>query len=157
MSSFTFSLELPSTVEESDIAPLAHETDHATVAVDKLLHQFKDKPRIQSVLDRLMEMLQAAEDTYWQLITERFLNAVPTGEGPAEGEQLDVIGRVVGEPRNEQLDAEYITFLKVRILINNSDGLMEQLYSILDLIGFDSIRLLETHPAHLEVYVTGSV
>lgn len=47
------------------------------------------------------------------------------------GVQLDVIGRIVGQPRLGAVDATYRLYLYARILANNSDGTAEQLYTIM--------------------------
>lgn len=62
-----------------------------------------------------------------QLDTERRLTN-------AFGAQLDVLGDIVGEAREGDLDDEYRPRISAKILLNNSSGTAEELYAIFDLI-----------------------
>lgn len=103
--------------------PTGHVLDHADRGVDFLLAQFKDKPRIEAFLRVLLAQVQDLEDALWDLYTLRTLDT-------AEGVQLDGLGDIVGEPRAARTDTVYRRFIRVRILVNLSNGLAEELYAI---------------------------
>jgi hypothetical protein len=94
---------------------LTRVTDHALRATDRLLEQFKDVPGVLAILNALNAQTQAIEDAYWQLFTERSLDT-------AVGEQLDVIGRVLDEPRAGFVDASYVPRLRAKIRVLRSSG-----------------------------------
>lgn len=52
----------------------------------------------------------------------------------AFGAQLDVLGSIVGEAREGDLDDEYRPRISAKILLNNSSGAAEELYAIFALI-----------------------
>lgn len=52
----------------------------------------------------------------------------------AEGVQLDMIGKFVGQGRNGQIDVVYRRFITARIETNKSNGLIDQLLSISRLV-----------------------
>ncbi len=162
MATFSYTLTVPSaatTTTTADSAPLAKEDDHAGLALTRPLTEYQGLPRFEAYLTAIVNLIQPLEDLGWQLLQERYLDdlsTTPAGTG-AIGEQLDGLGEIVGEPRNDKEDEEYRTFLRVRILVNNSDGKMEQLIDILELIEFETIKIKEKFPAHLNVYVTEAV
>lgn len=137
----------------SDMAPLTYEPAHVAAGLNRLLEQFHEKPRIEAILGRLMEMIQVAEDVSWQLLRERYLDPID-GHGPAEGVLLDGLGLIVGEPRADREDDRYRAALRVRILVNRSDGKLEQLIDILSLLAEGEVHISELPPAHLEASVT---
>jgi hypothetical protein len=142
-------------VSIGDSFTLEPQTDHAGNAKANLLEQFKSLPRMEAFVAAVVSLLQPLEDVCWQLLYERYLYAIE-GRGPGEGVQLDGIGRIVGEPRKDRSDSDYIAFLSVRVLINTSNGKINELNSILDLMGIEYIRTLEVPPAHLEIYAIGN-
>lgn len=70
---------------------------------------------------------QLIEDGLWEIILERLLiNAV--------GVQLDMLGKIVGEPRFTTDDDEYRIAIYARIAINVSNGLWEDVYQVARLV-----------------------
>ena len=134
------------------MSSLVHVTTHSDEAIALLLEQFKDKPRILALLQSYITQVQAIEDAFWQLFDERWIDS-------GIGEQLNVIGRVVGEKRQGSLDAEYRAFLRARIRVNRSVGLMTDLVKIVDLIQNDAerVRAREFHPAAVRIEPEGAV
>ena len=110
------------------------------IAPVKLPEQFKRKTRIvgllRSWLNPFTEIFSAMQDL-------KALRSIDT----AEGEQLDVIGRVVGLERMTTDDEVYRLRLRVQILINLSDGTAEHIIRAL------SVLL----PDHDIEYVMGSI
>lgn len=154
----------------STFAGVAHETDHAGYGLDKLLAQYADTPRLRGLLDILLDGVttigggpaaptgvQAIEDLGWELLTERFLHVVE-GVGPAVGVQLDAIGEIVGLERNAYAatDAVYRELLKIKMLVNLSDGRLPTILDILERLNFDDpIVAFEYFPAAFQTQLCG--
>ena len=123
--------------------------DHCADGLELLLTQFQNKPRLAGVLCAFLESVQEVEDAAWQLLTERDLDS-------AVGAQLDQLGRLVGEERQGRTDDQYRPFVRARILINRSNGLGEELLTILRVVlgpGVE-LRLREEYPAAFTVVVS---
>ena len=133
------------------MSDLAQQTDHVGDGTDRLLEQFKDKPRVLALLTAYLEQVQGVEDTLWQLFLDRWIST-------AAGEQLEVIGRIVGEKRQGSLDDEYRAFLRARIRANRSVGLLAELVKIVALIQNDTLPVLarEYDPAAVRLESTGA-
>jgi hypothetical protein len=114
------------------MSSLTHVTDHGEDAASKLLEQFKDKPRILALLQSYVTQIQALEDVFWDMFTKRWIDG-------GEGVQLDVVGRIVGEKRQGSEDEEYRAFLRARIRVNRSVGLMADMVKIVALIQGDDL------------------
>lgn len=102
----------------------AHKNEaHTTEGQSHLLYQFRDAQRINDFVSAFLDQIQEIENAVWQLYVLRSLST-------AEGVQLDGLGDLVGEHRNDRTDAAYRLSIQVRILVNRSDGQMEQLIAI---------------------------
>ena len=147
---------------------IAHETDHESVGLARLLSQYADTPRLRAWLALVLNGsvtiggltgpsgVQSIEDLAWELYTERYLHVVE-GVGPAAGVNLDIIGRIVGLERNEYsvADAIYIELLKIKILVNRSRGQLPELLHILWLLDFgEPIAAYEYYPCALTTELT---
>ena len=97
--------------------------DHEAEAISHLIQFFREGPRNQAVLAAIMAQVQELEDENWALHGAFDIDT-------AVGDQLDLLGKLVGEGRQDRLDAEYRTAVRVRILVNGSDGRMSQLIAI---------------------------
>lgn len=103
---------------------LDHQLDHAGAALGKLAEQFKNKAKLAAFVAVFTKQMQAIEDAFWQLYTERW---VDTAMGP----QLDVIGRIVGQRRDNSVDDdEYRTRIKARVRCNRSSGTIRDIYAV---------------------------
>lgn len=97
---------------------------------------------------------QGVEDMLWDLFTLRsVLEAV--------GAQLDVIGKIVGQPRNGLDDDLYRRYILARISVNRSRGVASDLIRITRLVltGIDdAIIEVESQPiATVVVRITGAI
>ena len=132
-----------------------HELDHAGKMLARLAEEFR-KPRIAAVLTGEAAQYQAIEDAYWQLLTE-------FGVDTATGHALDVLGRIVGEPRQGALDADYRLRVRARIRVNRSDGTIEDIIEVVRLLigsvllPSATIKLTEYYPAAFVLRITGLV
>jgi hypothetical protein len=97
--------------------------EHVEETLARLTIALKDKPRIAAFLMVFAEQTQAIENALWELLTER-------GIETAIGEQLDVIGRIVGQVRAGESDDIYRQLVRARISANFSKGLTEDLLRV---------------------------
>lgn len=103
-----------------------------------LYTQFRDAVTWQQLTDDVLgPQFQALEDAAQQLLSLFSID-------DSEGVQLDILGRVVGQPRNSVSDALYRVYLRARILANRSTGTVEDLYRVLNAllgaVGFSAWR-----------------
>jgi hypothetical protein len=98
-----------------------HEAELLDLPIDEIV---RDKPRVEALLIAFAEQIQALETVNVDLITERSIAS-------AIGEQLDVLGRIVGEVRRGADDEPYRNRIRVRVLVNRSNGTIPELLEIL--------------------------
>lgn len=125
---------------------LAHITDHEGIGFRKLILFLQSKQRVQDFCRAMLSCLQDVEDVAWALFT--------LGWNPdtLHGVNLDVLGEIVGEPRAGRADPDYASAVKVRILVNSSDGKAEQIYQILKLLSpTATVQITPQYPAALTV------
>jgi hypothetical protein len=103
---------------------LVHNLAHAAEAISHLIEFFRKGPRNQVVLQAIGAQIQELEDAFWDLLSAFDLAS-------AVGVQLDTLGKILGERRGGRADEDYRAALRVRILVNSSDGKIEQLYTII--------------------------
>jgi hypothetical protein len=97
-------------------------TEHAAEGVYNLIEFFK-KPRNISVIEAVCSQVQELEDALWSLKDAFNVDT-------AEGDQLDLLGKLVGEGRDGRTDDQYRTGVRARILVNSSEGTMADFYAI---------------------------
>jgi hypothetical protein len=130
-------------------------TEHVQTALSRLLYQFKDKPTFEAFITALIQQLQDAENAVSGML---YLRQVDT----ATGENLDILGRIVGQQREGRDDDSYRLWIKARIQINKSSGLTEEIYNVLKLItGFldtGDFQIEErTYPASFQLTIVPGV
>lgn len=136
---------------DPDGNPQGENTDYCGAGKKLLLEEFKNKPRMEAFLCKLLDQVTQVEAALWDLFTLRGLEE-------ATGTQLDGIGTIVGEPRRGRLDDIYRVFLRVRIMVNASDGKIEQLYDIVrTALGEDSIVRIQTGNTRITVNVDSDI
>jgi hypothetical protein len=135
------------TLWEDDIAPVSH----VQLGLSRLLAEYQDytdHPRVHDFLRTFLTQNQNLEDVSWQVFVERWpLTAV--------GVQLDVLGRLVGQGRGGRTDDQYRLWILARIAVNRSNGKIEELINILEILGPETIEIWESYPAELHISVTG--
>lgn len=118
-------------------------------ALDRLCEQFRGKPNIAALLMTLAEPACSLEDALQALLTQRTLDT-------ATGAQLDRLGVITGQPRNGLGDDTYRRYLRARITVNRSGGVVEDLLSISRQVLDDPdvhVRAEDQGIAALEVYL----
>lgn len=103
-------------------------TTHGALALARLATQYRGKPLISALLNCFAPQVQQIEDMLFGVLLGFRLDT------PAVGEQLDVIGRVVGQDRESADDAEYKLRIAARIRANLSTGAAEDLYTVFGIL-----------------------
>lgn len=135
------------------MSDVTRESDHVGKMLARLGEEFR-KPRIQATLSAEAAQYQAIEDAYWQLLAE-------FGIETAVGWALDVLGRIVDEPRQGATDADYRLRVRARIRVNRSDGTIEDVIDVVRLLigpvllSSATIKLTEYYPAAFVLRVSG--
>lgn len=119
------------TAQPEPAQPPAEDTEGAYVhnqalsdqAISYLIEFFR-KPRWSRMLSSLVDQVQLVEDANWD-------TNVGFDVDTAVGDQLDILGRWVGELRADRTDSVYRAAIRVRILVNQSEGTLEELLTIL--------------------------
>lgn len=106
------------------MATLDYVDDWAARLRARLYTQFRDATSWQKWCDEVLgPQAQDLEDAAQSLLTMCSI-------ADSEGAQLDVIGRLIGQPRNGLNDTVYRICLAGRVLANKSDGTPEDLYAV---------------------------
>lgn len=125
-------------------------TNYAERLKSLLLYQFQQKANFTAFVDAIAVSMQDLEDQAYRFFNELSLNE-------AVGAQLDGIGEILGETRQNRTDDDYRAFLSVRITINISRGEPETLISVLSAITESTyVILTEVFPARLEMFFNGT-
>jgi len=121
-----------------------HFADHVTRGVERLIERYR-LPRTSALLASWLTEVQAVEDAFYELLTERSI-AVATGD------MLDILGRIVGQPRDGRDDDTYRLWIAARMMVQRSSGTTEQIIAIVDkLTGGGLVKLREYYPASFVV------
>lgn len=135
-------------------------TDYVARAPTRFLEQFRNKTKLAGVLKSYETQLQKLEDAAWEVILYRTLNTNPaTGTAYAVGVQLDIIGRIVGRPRQGLSDSDYLIAIRGQIRINRSCGTPNDIIEVAILSlppGYD-FDYTELYPAAILVSITTQV
>lgn len=126
--------------------------DHIQAALDRLALQFQDRPNFVQLLTELAVQCNGLEIVYGEQFP--LLPVIATGTGI----QLDVIGRIVGEPRGGFDDPTYRLHLVAKIYLNRSSGTPDQIYALFTaLLGsIDGLSLTEEPPAAFTIHANGA-
>lgn len=115
-----------------------------------LLYQFRNKENIEGLLQTYLTDLN-------QLDTDAFTLVDNFNIDDATGIYLDYIGRIVDLDRKGQDDETYRKNLKIKILINNSDGTPNTILKILsELTETANVRVWEHFPVSTVYYTDGN-
>lgn len=119
---------------------------HVSDAKRRLIQQYKDKPRINSILQAFIEQIQEIETMGKQLNDERSIFT-------AIGVQLDLVGTIVGLTRlGGESNSDYRVRLHARVSLNVSQGEPERLISTFKLLlGADLVIFQELPPAEVSL------
>lgn len=132
--------------------------NHVERALDLILEQFEHRhdglksnnTNLKYTLSTFVEELQKLEYALQDTIVGRYLNY-------AVGDQLDIIGEIVGVAREiGETDADYRDDIFLKIAVNNSSGEAELLLAVARrLTRGDVIVLRELFPGKIVLYTNG--
>ncbi len=90
---------------------------HVETGLSRLIERWRaeDKPNLAAMLTTFLDPVQELENQIWFVLYGRMIEY-------AEGAQLDMLGRIVGQDRNSASDDVYRARIAVRIRINQSFG-----------------------------------
>lgn len=130
---------------------ITHKITHLEEARARLLSQYAG--RLERDLDPVLVQVQELEDALWAVWTGR-------GVETATGYTLDLLGRIVGEPRQGEADPLYRIRIRARIQANLSDGTWEDIHRVTSIL-LDTLWPLATvtgteiYPAAFQYRVDG--
>ena len=124
---------------------LTHEPDAVALLTDRYR-----QPRISALLAAWTAEVQALELAYWDLLTKR-------SPATAEGAVLDLLGKIVGQPREGRTDEQYRVWISARVLVNQSSGLSRQLIALAAKLCQVPIRIEDHYPAAFTIHAMGPV
>lgn len=114
--------------------------NHVQLALNRLMAQYRDKPRIAAVITSFVQQLQDLEDATFPLDSGRSIFT-------AVGVQLDLLGTIVDLPRNGLDDDAYRLFLLGRIAENTSDATIDRVIQVYGLLlNSDIVNEQELYP-----------
>jgi len=127
------------------MADLSKIDTHVADALDRLLHQYKDKPRLESWVSLYVTLLQEVEDTGDSLCM--LLDIVTQ-----DGDRLDLIGGIVGVSRAGKNDAEYRIAIYAKIGQNTSNATIEAVIGVMKLLSqADGVFIIANYPATISI------
>lgn len=126
--------------------------DHEDGAADRLLVQYRDKPRMVALIRARARRFQELETVFWQLLTERWISS-------ATFATLDKVGANVGEQRQGRDDVTYRAAIRVRLLVNRSNGRRNEIIKIVRAALDDQSMIVrvEESPRGMVVFVPSAV
>jgi hypothetical protein len=102
---------------------------------------FLDKENFNKLLKLFLEEIQELEVATLSIADQKNIQT-------AVGEWLDYIGKIVGQPREGRIDAEYRSALLLKIAANSSDGTPNTIIDITkQFTGAVSSRIIDYFPA----------
>ncbi len=122
-------------------------TDHESAAKNRLVWQYKTKPRLENLLKAITgPEIQLLEDTFFDLLSRLDIEA-------SEGQQLDNLGTIVGQSREGLSDTVYRIFIKAKIGQNVSESDMARVIDIWKLMTqANVVQAIEAFPAEVDLY-----
>lgn len=118
--------------------------DHVGQGLGLLLNQFKNKPRLAAWATAYLRQCQLLEDAIYDVMIKRLIDN-------ATGIRLDVIGKIVGEPRSDRDDPTYKIFIFARIRVNRSRGALIDVLEVIAMITATPLLLREYQPACIAI------
>ncbi len=132
-------------------APASPETEgtyvynpaHAEEMAQHLIEFFR-KPRNMEMMRSVGGHLQDVEDAIFAMFSAFDVDS-------AVGVQLDLLGKLVGERRDGRVEDDYRAAVRTRILVNLSNGRLEDMLAVLRslLPNAASIVATDLYPAHI--------
>lgn len=116
---------------------ITHITDHLKQGLDRLISQYKGKPRIEGWIKSSIDEIQYVEDVLQDIINSRLVDV-------ATGVRLTILGNLVGQKRLTDDDDGQRKFVMARIAANRSVGQASSVQKV--------ISILDSNPAYHDLY-----
>lgn len=122
--------------------------DHVEIGVDRLFGRSRGKKNVEAVLRSYLQQVQDLEDLVHAVIDGRNLDV-------SEGEQLEFLGKLVGQSRTTPDDELFRIAIRARILINRSNGTLPELLRILRaiLVQGEEVAAREEYPLQIRFWI----
>ena len=129
---------------------VAEKQDHVEIA-KQLLSQWESSPKIMGLVESYMRGFNTIEDILFELLDNRNIYT-------AVGVQLDIIGFLFNEPRNNRVDLVYRSAILGRISQLYADGTTEKFLESLRVIsGSDLVDFWDHMSADVHAYMGSGV
>lgn len=92
-----------------------------------MLYQFSASQKLKALIRALVKPFYDADNEIAKLRNGHCI-------AQAQGATLNIIGSIVGQPRNDMSDEEYRPWIKVAICLNNSTGSAETVFTVLNIL-----------------------
>ena len=113
--------------------------------LDRLLYQFRESPNYNDLVETYLSLHQKVEEICFEVLAQKDISQ-------ATGLSLDLIGRIVQQPRNNLSDELYRQRIIIKIAINNSKGTIGDIQSIVQLLTNSSeVKVFESFPASINL------
>jgi len=110
--------------------------DHVAEALTRFQQTLQDQPNLATFLTAHVAPIQDIEDALQDVLTERQVDT-------AIGDQLDMLGAIVGQPRDGLSDDDYRRYIRARIKTNRSRGTIPEIVSIAEFVINDPDAVIE--------------
>lgn len=125
-------------------------TTHESDALTRLITQYSDSLNLKEIIKIYTAQIQELETVFFELLNERSLK-------DSVGQQLDNFGTILDQLRLGYNDEIYRGLIYNKITQLNSEGTIEDLLSIFNiLMSADTINLSEPSVAHINMYAINS-
>lgn len=126
-------------------------TTHEADAIDRLIEQYRGKVRFEGLVNSFVEQIQDIEDAAFAIPEETTIET-------ASGEQLDLIGTIVVQPRLGFSDEVYRRLLRAKIGENTSKATPEDVITVTRLLtGATQAYYQELYPAGFSIAVNTEI
>lgn len=122
---------------------------HVETGLARLIAQYKNQPNLTGFITPYLTQCQELETVAFQILS--ILSDVES----QVGEQLDLVGRVVGQPRNGQTDTDYIKWILARMIVNRASGTPDELLQVLTQVNDNTHSYTEYYPASFLIRLFG--
>lgn len=118
--------------------------------LDRLLYQFQDSGNYKDLVATYLMLQEDIQSLCFEVLGSKDIQT-------ATGLSLDLIGKIVGQPRSNLSDTDYRQAIIIKIFINNSRGTISDIQNIVKaLTNSDEVQVFEIFPAAINLYISGS-
>lgn len=116
------------------MSTLVEDPDVVAEAAARLTDMFRNQPVVRALTETLAERVATEEAVDLSIYTEQWIDT-------ADGDLLDALGSIVGEPRYGRADELYRLWVRARVRINRSEGKIADSYFLVRLIAGQEVTV----------------